>query len=100
MDSNTIAPQDLIRKAVIEVAQLPENELLVVIEMVDMLKKQRTHPNRETAAEIVARAKTRAADTSGLSRAELMQQFGDTLEDIRAEAATKGTAIEGELEGS
>lgn len=98
MDSNTIAPQDLIRKAVIEVAQLPENELLVVIEMVDMLKKQRAHPNREMAAEIVARAKIRAADTSGLPRTELMRQFGDTLEEIRAEAIKKGTAIEGELE--
>jgi len=98
MDSNTIAPQDLIRKAVIEVAQLPENELLVVIEMVDMLKKQRTRPNRETASEIVARAKIRAADTSGLPRTELMRQFGDTLEEIRAEAVEKGTAIEGELE--
>ena len=98
MTAHAIAPQDLIRKAVIEVAQLPENELLVVIEMVDMLKKQRAHPNRETAAEIVARAKVRAADTSGLPRTELMRQFGDTLEEIRAEAVVKGTAIEGELE--
>lgn len=98
MTAHAIAPQDLIRKAVIEVAQLPENELLVVIEMVDMLKKQRTHPNRETAAEIVARAKVRVADTSGLPRTELMRQFGDTLEEIRAEAMAKGTAIEGELE--
>ena len=79
MDSNTIAPQDLIRKAVIEVAQLPENELLVVIEMVDMLKKQRTRPNRETASEIVARAKIRAADTSGLPRTELMRHIRSTM---------------------
>ena len=33
--------QDLVRRAVIEVAQLPENELLVVIEIVGDLKKQR-----------------------------------------------------------
>ena len=99
MDTNTIAPQDLIRKAVIEVAQLPENELLVVIEMVESFKKQRNHPNREAASEIVARAKSRAADTSSLSRAELMQKFSNTLEEIRAEAVAKGTAIEGELEG-
>ena len=35
MATQTPAPQDLVRKAVIEVAQLPENELLIVIEMVD-----------------------------------------------------------------
>jgi len=42
MATQTPAPQDLVRKAVIEVAQLPENELLIVIEMVDTLKKRNT----------------------------------------------------------
>jgi len=99
MDTNTIAPQDLIRKAVIEVAQLPENELLIVIEMVELFKKQRTHPSRETAAEMVARAKIRAAHTSDLPRFELMSQFSTTLEEIRAQAVLKGTSLEEELEG-
>jgi hypothetical protein len=99
MDTNIIAPEDLIRKAVIEVAQLPENELLVVIEMVETFKKQRTRPNRKAAAEIVSQAKIRAANTSGISRAELMRQFNSTLEEIHAEAIAKGKAIEGELEG-
>jgi len=75
---------------VIEVAQLPENELLIVIEMVDSLKKQRIHPNRVIAAEIIARAKARATETSHLSRSELMQEFGDILESIRAEAISRG----------
>ena len=99
MATQTPAPQDLVRKAVIEVAQLPENELLIVIEMVDTLKKQRARPNREAAAQIVARAKARAVETSQLSREALMQQFSDTLEAIRAEAVAQGTAIEGEWEG-
>ena len=99
MDTQTLAPQDLVRKAVIEVAQLPENELLVVIEMVDNLKKQRARPNRESAAQIVARAKARAVETSHLSREVLIQQFGDALEAIRAAALAKGTAIDGEWEG-
>ena len=98
MNPQTLAPQDLVRKAVVEVAQLPENELLVVIEMVNTLKKQRAHPNRELAAKIVTQAKARAAAISHLSRDELMQEFGDTIEAIRAEAIAKGTAIEGELE--
>jgi len=99
MSQQSLAPQDLIRKAVVEVAQLPENELLVVIEMVDQLKKQRNHPNRELAAKIVIQAKARAIETSQLSREELMNQFGNTLEAIRSDAVTKGTAIEEELEG-
>lgn len=99
MNAHTLAPQDLVRQAVIEVAQLPENELLIVIEMVDTLKKQRIHPNRVSAAEIVARAKARATETSHLSRTELMREFGDSLDAIRAEAVAKGTAIDEELEG-
>ena len=98
MDAHTLAPQDLVRKAVIEAAQLQENELLVVIEMVGALKKQRAHPNRDPAAEIVARAKARVEETSRLSRAELMRQFSDALDAIRTEAVVKGTAIEGEWE--
>ena len=99
MNAHALTPDDLVRKAVIEVAQLTENELLTVIEMVDALKNQRARPSRKLAQEIVARARARAAETSALSREELMRQFGEVLEQIRAEAIAKGTAIEGELEG-
>ncbi len=97
-DTLALAPQELIRKAVIEVAQLPEKELLIVIEMVDSLKKQRARPNRELAVEILAYAKARAAEMKHLSRAEVMEKFSKTLDAIRAEAIAKGTAIEGEWE--
>ncbi|MCC6500014.1 MAG: hypothetical protein IT313_07070 [Anaerolineales bacterium] len=99
MSQRIPAPQDLVRKAVVDVAQLPENELLVVIEMMENLKKQRIHPNRESAAKLVAQAKARAAETSRLSRDELMKKFSQTIEAIRADAIAKNTAIEGELEG-
>ena len=98
MNADTLAPQELIRKAVIEVANLPENELLIVIEMVDTLKKQRARPNRELAAELLARAKARAAEMSHLSREEVMERFSKSLDAIRADAIAKGTAIEGEWE--
>ena len=98
MEANILAPQDLIRKAVIAVAQLQENELLVVIETVESLKKQRARPNRESAKEIVARAKARAAETRNLPREELMKRFSDMLDAIRAQAIENGTAIEGELD--
>lgn len=92
-------PQDLVREAVIGVAQLPENDLWVVIETVTNLKKQRSRPDRTSAAQIVARAKQRANETSHLSREELMKQFGETLESIRADAIAKGTVLDKEWEG-
>ena len=97
MNSNVLA-QDLVRKAVIEVAQLQDEELLIVIEMVDALKKQRARPNKELAAEILARAKARAEEMKYLSRDEAMERFDKTLDEIREDAIAKGTAIDGEVE--
>ena len=99
MNAQSHVPQDLLRQAVIEVAQLRENELLVVIEMIGEIKKKRPNPKREAALEIVERARARAAETTHLSREEIMERFSHTMEAIRAEAIEKGTAIEGELEG-
>ncbi|MBM3180850.1 MAG: hypothetical protein FJZ86_10900 [Chloroflexi bacterium] len=98
MNSNALASQDLVRKAVIEVAQLQDKELLIVIEMVDTLKKQRARPNKELAAEILAKAKARAEEMKHLSHEEVVQRFIDATERIRIEAIEKGTAIEGEWE--
>ncbi len=86
MNSNTLASQDLVRKAVIEVAQLEEKELLIVIEMVDTLKKQRARPNKDLAASIVAQAKARAEEVKYLSRDDAMEKFGKTLNAIREDA--------------
>ncbi len=98
MNSDTLASQDLVRKAVIEVAQLQDKELLIVIEMVDTLKKQRARPNKELAAEILARAKARAEEMKHLSREEAMEKFSKSLDAIREDAIAKGTAIDGEVE--
>ncbi len=72
--------------------------MTLVIELVNDLKKQRARPNRESAAQIVVRAKQRAKDINHLPREALMKQFSETVDAIRAEAIAKGTAIEGELE--
>ncbi len=93
MNSNALASQDLVRKAVIEVTQLQDRELLIVIEMVDTLKKQRTRPNKELATEILARAKARAEEMRYLSRDEAMERFGKTLDAIREDAIANGKAI-------
>ena len=99
MNVQSLAPQDLVRQAVIKVAQLPEKDLLVVIEMIDELKKQSAKTNRERAEEILAQAKARAAEMSHLSREEVMERFGRAMDAIREDAIKKGIAIEGEWEG-
>ena len=95
MTIQTLAPQDLVRKAVIEVAQLPESDLVAVVEFVTRLKRQ---PRRPTVAEIQAEAERLSAQLKNLPRQELMKRFQDNLDAMRADAIAKGTAIEKELE--
>ena len=83
--------QELVRRAVIEVASLPEKDLVVVLQVVADLKRAKAE-RRAQAAEIVARARERAAELKGLPREQLFDQFWAVLESIRAEAVAKGTA--------
>jgi len=99
MADTPVLSQDLVRRAVIEVAQLPENELLVVLEFINDLKKQRERPHRESAKQLVALAKQRAAEMGDVPRAEMAARLIKVMDEIRAEAIAKGTAIEGEWEG-
>jgi hypothetical protein len=98
MNANALDNETLLRQVLTSIAQLPPTDLLVVYETIGDLKKQRVHPNREAAAEILSRAKARAAEMSHLSHEEIVQRFIDATERVRAEAIAKGTAIEGEWE--
>ena len=95
MDAQALAPQDLVRKAVIEVAQLPENDLVAVMEFVARLKQQSRRP---IVAEIKAEADRLSAQLQNMPRQELMKRFQDNLDAMRADAIAKGTALEKELE--
>lgn len=97
MSVNVMVQQDVVRQAVIEVARLPEQDLLRVLAYIDDLKEQRT---RSTAlplvAEIRAEADRLAAGMEHQPRQEVMAQFQGTLERIRAQAVAAGTAIDGD----
>lgn len=95
METQILAPQDLVRKAVIEIAQLPENDLVAVMEFVARLKQQ---PHRLTVAEIKAEAEKLSAQFQNMSRPELMRRFQENLDTMRADAIAKGTALDVELE--
>ncbi len=86
----------LLREVLTSLAQLPATDLWVVYETINDLKSK-DHPEQpRTPDEILARAKTRAAEMRQLPHAEAVQRFIDATEQIRAEAVAKGIAIEGD----
>ncbi len=100
MQVQALPPQEIVRRAVIEVASLPEKDLVLVIEFVADLKQSRTGDSqRPSASEILARARQRAAEMASLPREEVFARFMAAAERIRAQAVANGTAIEGDWEG-
>ncbi len=99
MTIQVLPPQDLIRKTIIEVVSLPEKDMLTVLEFVGKIKqREKDKLPKLTVAEVHAEANRIAAETANMSREEIMNRFRETVEQIRAEAIAKGTAIDGEWE--
>ncbi len=100
MDTTVVLPAELVRDVVIEVAQLPDQDLLLVRQFVHEIKDRRkTSAPRPTVADIRAEAKRLAAEMSFMSRAEVMEHFRATTERIRSQAIAEGRAIEGDWQG-
>lgn len=89
-----------VRQVVLDFMSLPETEFMVVAEVITDFKRQaQAKAERRTqAAELVARAKQRAAELKHLSREELGRQFMQTVEAVRAEAIAHNTASDSEAE--
>lgn len=88
--------QTLLRRTVVEVAGLPDDDLAIVLEVVAFLKQQRA---TETTADIRRAARQRAAALRALPRDQLAAQLREVGEKIRSQAVASGTAIEGDWEG-
>lgn len=100
MTIETVPPQDLVRWAVIEVARLPESDLLLVIEFVAGLKETRDSSSRKfSVAHIRAEAQKQAAQLGNITREELVTRFNAAAERIRAQAIARNVAIQGDWEG-
>lgn len=100
MDVSVASPQDLVREAVIEVAQLPDQDLRLVVQFVRELKQRPTVPVvGSSVAAIRAEAKRLAAEMGDMPRAEAMTEFRATIERIRRQAIADGAAIEGDWSG-
>ena len=91
----------LIGQVTRELATLPEEDLPLVVEFVEYLKRQRRAPpqRRWSAAEIRSEARRRATQLGALPRAEIVARFQELAEAIQQEAAARGTAIERDAQG-
>src|SRR5688572_10126423 len=92
---------DLIRQAVIEVAQLPEEDLLLLVDFLNYLKTQRTlaSERRATAAQIRDTAIQRAETLRHLPYEQRVAQLTASMYRLKADALAKGVTIKEEWHG-
>lgn len=88
--------QSLLRRTVIEVASLPEDELAIVLDVVTFLKQQRS---AETVGDIRQTARKRANELRALPRSQLVAQMRVVSQRIRSQVVAGGLAIDGDWEG-
>lgn len=98
MAISNLSGEELLRRTVIEVAGLSESDLLVVLEVVDDLKQRSPVNHTVPVADILARARRRAAELQDMPRENLMASFINLTERMRARAIERGTAIDGDWE--
>lgn len=84
MAKNDTSTEVMIGRVVLELTQLPDEDLPLVIEFVDYLKQQHlVSPPQLSATEIRAEARHRASQLSHVPRAELVTRFREVVEEIR-----------------
>jgi len=89
---------ELIGQVVLKLAQLPKEDLPLVVEFINYLTNQRqtVPPNELSIAEIRAEARRRANELSQIPRTEIVSQFQRLAEEIRQITLTKNTSVEGD----
>ncbi len=96
MLASTQNADSLIGRVARELTYLPEEDLPLVVEFVEYLRRQRVSQQKTSAAEIQAEAHRRALQMKDVPRTEVVARFQALAEMIRADAVTKGQAIEGD----
>lgn len=88
--------QSLLRRTVVEVVNLPDDDLSIVLDVVAFLKQQRS---AESAADIRRAARQRAAALRSMPRDQLAAQLREVGERIRGQVIANGMAVDGDWEG-
>lgn len=93
--------QAIIGDIALQLVQLPLEDINLVAQMVARLRHrhQFTASRRMSPAEIVAEARRQAALLKDVPRAEVAARLEALAEEIREQAITQGTAIEGDWTG-
>ena len=79
-------------------AELPPEDLPLVVDFLDYLKERRPSSSRRVA-ELRTEARHRARLLQDVPREQLAARFAELTEEIRREAIEKGTAVEGDWVG-
>jgi len=97
---SAVAPQ-VIGKLALKLTELPEEDLQLVAEFVDRLEEKRPADPQSSlsVAEMREEAKRRARLLRDVPREQLVARFIEVGEQIRQEAISKGTAIDGDWTG-
>lgn len=99
------APQtdSMLKQVMSDILVLQNDELEIVAVLIEKIKTSRPPLKHKTPRASVsamrAEAKRRAAALGNVSRAELATRLVKVIDEIRSEAITTGTAIEGEWKG-
>jgi hypothetical protein len=97
---STAAPQ-MIGKLAVRLTDLPEEDLRLVVQFVDCLGEKRSvdSPPLLSAAEMRMEALRRARLLRDVPREQLIARFFEVGEQIRREAISGGTAVDGDWTG-
>ena len=92
-----------LKQVMSDILVLQNEELEIVAVLIEKIKTSRPISQRKTlrpsVAAMRAEAKRRATALGNVPRAELAARLVKVVDEIRAEAIAKGTAIEGEWKG-
>ena len=96
MNQAPLINQSLLRRTVIEIANLPDDDLAILLDVVAFLKQQRS---AVTPSEIRRAARQRAVALKGMPRDQLVAQFRQVGSSIQSQVIASDTAVEGDWEG-
>lgn len=101
MTIGTVTASRVIGQVATELTRLPKDDLPLVLEFVNYLKRQHlaTPTPKLSASEMRAEARRRASLLQDVSRTEIVARFEEVVEEIRQQAIVRGTAIEGDWQG-
>lgn len=88
----------LIGHVATRLTELPPDDLHLVVDFVDYLKKRQPTAGRSGTG-LSAEARRRASLLDDVPREQLVSRFAELADEVRQEAIEKGTAVDGDWMG-